>query len=126
MILDVKTEHMKIVHKLKNHEDSINCLFWCPIEKESSQAKSLQGLWNVDDSSMLFCSSAEDKTVRVWCAEKGTQLRCFKAPGAQTQTSRGKQQQQQDKQISKISYTPLLWSEPRFLLSGSYKYFLKD
>ena len=128
---------MKILHKLKNHEDTINCLSWCPLNipdesnllgsklnSESSTNvvnKELESALNISDSSMLLCSSSEDKTVRVWCALKGVQLKCFKAPGltSQTQSSRGKQAEKQ--QGSKITFTPLCWPHPQYLLSASYK-----
>jgi WD40 repeat protein len=132
VILDVKNDQMKILNKLKNHEDSINCLCWYPSIQNSDELedpalldKIRINLENVSNLNRVLCSSSEDKTIRFWCSEKGIQLKCIKAPGLSTvvdakSTKNTKNQAQV--QTAKINYTPLCWPTGQFLLSGSFKY----
>ena len=109
---------MKINHKLKLHEDTINCLFWYPQRKvETNVEQDLEKLYEINDLTSLLASSSEDGTIRVWCTLRGEQLSCFKAPGFEKQ-SRGSY----DKQKNKIKFIPLCWPSPSILISGSFKY----
>jgi WD40 repeat protein len=115
---------MKILHKLKNHEDSINCLFWFPmkdLQSNSEDFKKLEEFYKTNDLPMILCSSSEDKTIRLWCASKGVQLKVIKAPGVTT-SSFSKTTQVKGQQVAKINYTPLCWPNPGTLISGSFKY----
>lgn len=105
VILDVRTEQMKIQHKLKTHQDSINCLCWC---LKGTQFNKLPA----DDLTQVLCSSSEDKTIKLWCALKGTELKSIRAPGGQQQT--GSQQ-------NKINYTAVCWPSGGPLMSASFK-----
>jgi WD40 repeat protein len=123
VILDVKHDQMKILHKLKNHEDSINFLFWFPMKESDSNSddfKKLEDIYKTNDFSMILCSSSEDKTIRLWCASKGVQLKLIKAPGVNTSST--SKTQAKGQQVAKINYTPLCWPNPTTLISGSFKY----
>ena len=116
---------MKILHKLKNHEDSINFLFWFPIRESDSNSddfKKLEAIYKTNDLSMILCSSSEDKTIRLWCASKGEQLKLIKAPGVNTSSASKTTQAKGQQQVAKINYTPLCWPNPTTLISGSFKY----
>lgn len=123
VLLDVKNEQMKILHKLKNHEDSINCLFWYPKPEVHSdqQESNLKETLNVDVLETILCSSSEDKTIRLWCTSKGLQLKCFKAPGSTNSASKSAQNKNQQFQAAKINYTPLNWPRPNLIISGSFR-----
>jgi WD40 repeat protein len=103
VLLDIQSDKMKIVHKLKNHENTINCLNWYPLNDNEVSFKT------------LLCSSSEDKTIRLWCTDKGVQLKCINAPGFNTKSQDSKTQQ------PKISFIPLNWPNPQYITSGSYR-----
>ncbi len=114
---------MKIVHKLKNHEDNINCLHWFPIFDKSAlndenSLLSFKKNFDSPDHSLILCSSSEDKTIRFWCCSKGEQIKCIKAPGAAISTS---QRNTSQKSIGNISFTPLCWPTSKYIVSGSFK-----
>ncbi len=114
VLLDVRGEQNKIVHKLKSHEDTINCLHWFPAtghaEKETCQK--LMSTLSTENLSRLLCSSSEDKTIRLWCADRGVELRKIDSPGGKDSNK---------KVVSNMGFTPLCWPEPRCILSGSFK-----
>ena len=112
-MLDMQGEQMKIVHKLKNHEDTINCLCWLPANA-SSDSQALEALFNTADLSTVLCSSSEDKTIRFWA--KGEQVKVLKSPGGSASSA---SRASSDKR--NIAYTPLCWPEPRLIISGSFK-----
>lgn len=112
---------MKIIHKLKIHEDKINCLCWFPINKfnnESDIQKQLELFFETNDLSSILASSAEDETIRLLCTTKGDQLHLIKAPGTTNTSTRS---YNNDKQKNKIKFTPLCWSNPSLIISGSFK-----
>ena len=119
VILDVKNEQMKIVHKLKNHDDTINCLSWFPDKKINNEQEEVTELlkckWNTSEISHILCSSSEDKTIRLWCVDRGEEVQCVKAPGPSGSRSSS------DKRMSNIAFTPLCWPDSRYLVSGSFK-----
>lgn len=96
VLLDVKNETLNILHKFKNHEDSINCLLWCPTN---------------DEMKHVLASSSEDQTIRVWCTLKNVQLKYFKV------VSTGKSNQNKNQ----INYVPMCWPRPNLILTGSFK-----
>ena len=107
VILDVeKNEKMKIVYKLKSHEDAINYLYWNPVTDGDN-------FFKIKDESLVLCSSSEDKTIRFWSMEDGSQLKVLNAP---TSSNR-----HQNRQNAKINFTPLCWATSRYVLSSSYK-----
>ncbi len=124
VILDMSTDQMKIVHKLKTHEDTINCLCWFPhnsrldVTDVDESCSKLKSLFNVDDLSMILCSSSEDRTIRLWCTIKGVELKCIKSPGISLTSSRKGNQGQA---VAKINYTSLCWPSTRYIISGSFK-----
>lgn len=117
---------MRIIHKLKNHENAIDYLCWFPSDSikdtgvsEGLVDEELKVIFGVADLSMVLCSSSDDKTIRLWRADKGEEIMCIKAPGAVGgSTSRGNR----DKQTTNIAFTPLCWPSARCLVSGSFKY----
>ena len=114
---------MKILHKLKNHEDSINSLAWfpAPINDDNTDLQKIKSFLNVDNLNMVLCSSSDDKTVRVWCASQGIQLKLLKIPSSgNSSSSRGSNTQ------NKISFTPLCWPCPRYIVTGSFRYALLE
>ncbi|CAF1058444.1 unnamed protein product, partial [Brachionus calyciflorus] len=112
VLLDVKSENLTILQKLKNHEDSINFLLWCPFKTEENYEE-LKNELNCDNLEHVLASSSEDKTIRLWCTLKYVQLKFFRVPSGATKNSKGKDNQ--------ISYTPLCWPRPNLLLTGSFK-----
>lgn len=116
---------MKLINKLKNHEDSINCLCWYPrvVRDDAGTEVKIKESLNYtdgDDLSTILCSSSEDKTIRWWCTEKGSEIKCVKAPGAVSINASARKVQTQ--QAVKINYTPLSWPKPHIVISGSFKY----
>lgn len=101
VILDVSGAQMRIVHKLKLHEDSINCLAWTRIASQH-----------------YLISSGEDRYVRVW-GEDGVELKCLRTPGSGLGGSGGVgiSRQQQT-----INYTTLCCPKPGLILTSSFKY----
>jgi WD40 repeat protein len=108
VILNVEIDQMKIVHKFKCHEDAINYLYWNPNDKTNDFSQ-------INDNSLVLCSSSEDKTIRFWSIENGTEIKFISAPTS-GHASRNNQQKS-----SKISFTPLCWPTSRYILSASYK-----
>lgn len=98
MILDLSAPQLNVIHKLKNHEDAVNCLIWT--------------------SSDVLVSSAEDRCVRVWqvTVNEGSELKCFRVPGTSGSGSNANRTQQT------INYTPLCAPRPNLLLTASFKY----
>lgn len=122
VVLDISNEHMKILHKLKDHEDSINCLSWFSFAKDEKyvqETSKLQNTFGVEDMCSLLFSSSEDKTIRLWCTNKGMCLKAFKAPSSAPNRSTKQRQQQQQQQIN---YTSFWWPQPQFIISGSFKF----
>jgi WD40 repeat protein len=120
VILDVENQHMKILFKLKNHEDCINCLFWFPDNENEivqEEKNNLATIFNIENLSFILCSSAEDKTIRFWCVSSGNQLRCLKAPGLSSTIKSNTKQNN-----ARINYTPICWPNYRYIIAGSYKY----
>lgn len=113
VILNVQSDQMKIVYKLKLHEDSINCLSWYPQSSIDDINDSQFKFDNVTEQSLVLCSSSDDKTVRIWSVENGTQIRFLNAPSV-SGSSRSQKQ-------VKVNYTPLCWASQRYILSASYK-----
>ena len=128
VILDIKSEQMKILSKLKNHEDSINCICWFPTTRSNEKSEEedeliqnqLRTRLGVANLGHVLCSSSEDKTIRLWCALQGRELKCLKAPGV-TGSSSKQQHQSHQQPVAKINYTPLCWPSAQFILSGSFK-----
>jgi WD40 repeat protein len=121
-ILDINTEQMKIMFKLKNHEDTINCLCWFPFDSlnsDSNEVEKFQSLFSVENAKIVLCSSSEDKTIRLWDGLKGNELKCIKSPGNSSSSSSRKNSQFQA--VAKINYTPLCWPSPRYIVTGSFK-----
>ena len=85
------------------------------------EGEKLQAMLNVTDLSMVLCSSSEDKTVRVWCATRGVELKCVKSPGTGQSLSSARKSGQNSQSVAKINYTPLCWPSSRYLISGSFK-----
>ena len=112
VILNVQSEHLKIVYKLKSHEDAINYLYWNPKENEENEFS------KVSDASLVLCSSSDDKTIRFWSIEDGTQLKMLPAPVS----GKSGQQQQQQQKSTKINLTPLCWPTSRYIISASYRF----
>ena len=112
---------MKILHKLKSHEDTINCLCWMPATNtnDPDTAKHLESLFNATDLTSLLGSSSEDGTIRVWCTDRGEQVLVLKAPG--NSGGGGNGSRGFDKQKNKIKYIPLCWPLPSILISGTFK-----
>jgi WD40 repeat protein len=128
VIMDVKNDQMKILSKLKSHEDSINCLCWLPIKPETSEIEArIKSSLSVSDLSQILCSSSEDKTIRLWCTAQGVQLKCLKAPGVTSNVTTGQsasKKQGASGQLqtpAKINYTPLCWPSAQHIVSGSFK-----
>ncbi len=115
VILNCATDQMKILFKFKQHESAINCLCWYPtrIQTVSDQYKFDQ----IDDNNLILCSSAEDKTIRLWSIQNGTQVFMTHAPGTVSDVVNS----QTGKNHNKINYTPLLWPKQRYILSASYR-----
>lgn len=114
---------MKILHKLKTHEDTINCLSWFPASYDNNDNnKRLEILFKTDDLSSILCSSGEDGTIRMFCTNKGEQLQCYKAPGNTTAGSSSRLSNQDKVQNkNKIKFVPLCWPIGSIIVSGSFK-----
>ena len=113
---------MKILFKLKGHEDTINCLCWFPFDalnSDQNEIRKIQPLMNVENLNMVLCSSSEDKTIRLWDSLQGVELKCIKSPGTSSNSSSRKNNQFQA--AAKINYTPLCWPSPQYIFSGSFK-----
>ncbi len=120
VVLDISNEHMKIMHKLKDHEDSINCLSWYSFTKDEKyfeETRKLQSIFAVEDASSLLFSTSEDKTVRLWCTSKGICLKSLKAPS----TLPNRSAKQRLKSHEQINYTAFCWPQPQLIISGSFK-----
>lgn len=121
VILDVKNEQMKIIHKLKNHDDTINCLSWFPNKNINIEQEDITELlkckWDTSELGQILCSSSEDKTIRMWCVDKGEEVQCVKAPGTAASSSKSSG----EKRLSNIAFTPMCWPDSRYLVSGSFK-----
>lgn len=116
VIMNIQHDQMKIVYKLKSHEDAINYLYWYPAAIMNDQLHELNTSFNyvfenVNDNSLILCSSSEDKTIRLWSIEKGIEIIKLNTPGM---SNSNKSQQ-------KINFTPLCWPTSRYLVSASYK-----
>lgn len=125
--MDIKNEQMKIVHKLKNHEDNINCLHWFPslatgTLNDETCMQAFHQNFSSPDSSLILCSSSEDKTIRFWCCTTGEQMKCIKAPGiSSTAATSSSQNRAGHKSTANIAFTPLCWPTPKCIVSGSFK-----
>lgn len=97
MIIDLCGSQIRLIHKLKSHEDAISCLTWIGGD--------------------VLASSGEDRCVRVWrINEEATEeLKCLKVPGTNPGGATNRQQQT-------INYTPLCSPRPGLLLTASYKF----
>jgi len=114
VILDVKSEQNKIIHKLKSHEDTINCLHWFPlngIENETDHKMRLK--FSTENLSKILCSSSEDKTIRFWCTERGIELEKIDAPGIKDTNKKPTS--------TNMGFTPLCWPIAKQILSSSFK-----
>ena len=109
VIINAQSEQMKVVYKLKSHEDAINYLCWNPLNDGNS-------LFKLGDESLVLCSSSDDKTIRFWSIESGTQLKVLAAPISASQNRQQKS--------TKINLTPLCWPTSSYIISASYKYAL--
>ena len=119
VILDVENQHMKILFKLKNHDDCVNCLYWFPENQENQEeTNNLASAFNTENVSSILCSSAEDKTIRFWCIFSGNQLKCIKTPQGSSSSTKSNAKQNS----ARINYTPICWPNPNYIVAGSYKY----
>ncbi|RNA10723.1 gem-associated 5 [Brachionus plicatilis] len=111
VLLDSKSDQMSILAKLKNHEDSINCLLWCP--KSQLDSSKVSEEIKCDNLEHVLASSSEDKTIRIWDTLKEIQLKNFKIPSSGSKTAQSKANQ--------IHYVPLCWPKINLILTGSFK-----
>ena len=107
VIINAQSEQMKILFKLKSHEDAINYLYWNPKDEEKN-------LFKLNDQSLILCSSSDDKTIRFWSIEDGTLLKVIPAPISGSLN-------RQQKSV-RINLTPLCWPTSSHVLSASFKY----
>ena len=112
VILNVQSDQMKILFKLKHHEDAINCLYWFPVLHNDNE-ESHFSFDGINEQSLVLCSSSDDKTIRLWSVETGTQIRFINSPSL-SGSSRSQKQ-------VKVNFTPLCWPNQRYIISASYK-----
>lgn len=110
VLLNIESDQMKILFKLKHHEDAINCICWFPLSDSNDI-----NFDDINDLSMVLCTSSEDKTIRLWSCENGNELKCFQAPKSGLSSIK-----KDFKSQAKINFTPLCWPKSRFLVSSAY------
>lgn len=110
VLLDSKSDQMNILAKLKSHEDSINCLLWCP-KSNADNSKICEEI-QCDNLEHVLASSSEDKTIRIWDTVKGFQLKNFQVPSNSSKAA---------KKANQINYVPLCWPKANLILTGSFK-----
>lgn len=111
VLLDSKSDQMSILAKLKSHEDSINCLLWCP--KSVADCSKVCQEVKCDNLEHILASSSEDKTIRIWDTLKSIQLKNFKIPSSSSKSAQTKANQ--------INYVPLCWPKLNLIITGSFK-----